>query len=454
MKTFTTFSLILLSTSTYVNALPAALPVGNFTFPLIRLEGTGAYLNGAADTSHARARFLKSRTPTGPSESMPMFSSAPYFVMQVGVGEPDSVSYQDLIVDTGSSVTWMMEYTKMSPSKSTGQKVKTTYANGAQLEGSEYLDDVTLAPGLVISKQSIGIISPSSIKLELLNFHGVLGLGPVSLTKGALHPKLNALIPTVMNNLKSQESIEEEVFGVYIPPITSPEETEGSLIYGGTDPNLYEGNLLYFPLTKTSPASQHWGIDLSSCMYGSRTIISTLVAGIVDTGDPMIVLADDFFQLYMNELKILGATLDSEVTGLIEIPPSSVQHMQSLHFKFGEHKFTLDVDSQLLPQRMNTEWLGDPEKRYGLVFPMGHNSGHGFDFILGRPFLEKYYTVSSGSCFEKSMLNGRPWQAYDAERQQIGFAPAIPPDQLNTARKSKSPSPTTSSAPTTSSDSA
>ena len=104
MKMFTTFSLILLSTSTYVNALPAALPVENFTFPLIRLEGTGAYLEGAVNASRARASFLKSRTPVGPS-SMTVLSSGAQLVVEVGVGNP--VAYQHLLVDTGTPVTWM-----------------------------------------------------------------------------------------------------------------------------------------------------------------------------------------------------------------------------------------------------------------------------------------------------------------------------------------------------------
>ena len=106
MKTFTAFSLILLSTSTYVNALPADLPVGNSTVPLIRLEETGAYLNGAANASRARARLLKSRTPVGPY-TMPMFSSGSHFTAKVGVGNSDPVKYYHLLVDTGSPITWM-----------------------------------------------------------------------------------------------------------------------------------------------------------------------------------------------------------------------------------------------------------------------------------------------------------------------------------------------------------
>ena len=198
--------------------------------------------------------------------------------------------------------------------------------------------------------------------------------------------------------------------------------------------------MTYFPLTKISPASQYWGIDLSSCTYGSHTIIETLIAGIVDTGSPgvfplyagrdtdlfscptVIRIPNDSFKIYIEAIR--GAKFDT-VTSLTEIPPSSVQHMQPLHFRFGDHDFTLDVDAQLLPQRMNRFCGGNAGKCYSFVCPIGHITGHGLDFILGIPFMEKYYMVSSGSCFEKDILNGwHLWQVHDADEQRIGFARA------------------------------
>ncbi|KAN0079881.1 Aspartic peptidase domain containing protein [Tylopilus felleus] len=416
MKTFTAFSFILLSTSTYVNASPTASPVGNFTVtvPLIRLNGTGAYLNGAADASRARARFLKSRTSTGPF-TVSMLSTVPHLVVEVGVGKPPLRSYyKRLVVDTGSSTTWIhtghdfcgissMGYRRPPTRESTGQKVSSKYASDTiSFEGDEYLDDVTLAPGLVVTKQSIGSVS-RAIGVDHLDIHGILGLGPVDLTKGTLHPKTNALVPTVMNNLKSQERITKEVFSVYIPPMTSSDKTKGRLTYGGIDKNLYDGELTYVPLTKISPASQYWGIDLSSCTYGSHTIIETLIAGIVDTGSPVIRIPNDVFDVYR---KAIPEAEFDRVISPTEIPPSSVEHMQPLHFRFGDHDFTLDVDAQLLPQRMNRFWGGNAGKRYSFVCPIGHITGHGLDFILGIPFMEKYYTV------------------HDADEQRIGFARA------------------------------
>ena len=173
-------------------------------------------------------------------------------------------------------------------------------------------------------------------------------------------------------------------------------------------------------------------------MHGSRTIISesTPVAGYVDTGSPgvfplyacrdtylfscptVILMSDNLFQLYKDAIP--EATFNEDI-GLLEI--SSDKHMQPLHFRFGDHDFTLDVDEQLVPEEMNKVYGGDAGTRYILVGPIGV-TGDGLDFVLGIPFLAKYYTVSSGSCFEKDILNGHPWQVYDADNQQIGFAQA------------------------------
>ena len=206
----------------------------------------------------------------------------------------------------------------------------------------------------------------------------------------------------------------------------------------------YKGELTYRPLTREFPASQHWGIDLSSCTYGSRTIINTPIAGIVTPGSRSvfalyacrdtylfscpteILIPNDVFKVYIDAIP--GAKRDDTrkgATGLTEIPYTSINDMQPLHFTFGDREFTLDVDAQLLPERMNPD--AHAGRYYSVVCPIDseHVAGRGVvDFVLGAPFIQKYYTVSSGSCFEKSMLNGHPWQVYDAERQQIGFAEA------------------------------
>ena len=198
--------------------------------------------------------------------------------------------------------------------------------------------------------------------------------------------------------------------------------------------------MIYIPLTETSPASEYWGINLSSCMYGSHPIIRTPIVGIVDTGVSgvfplytdrdtylfscltVILIPDDSFNVYKDQIP--GAKFDKEIINLIEIPHSSIEDMKPLHFTFNGHDFTLSANEQLIPQKMNKVWGGDPEKHYGFVGPMGKFYVQGLNFIIGEPFMVKYYTVSSGSSFEKDILNGHLWQVHDAGRKQIGFAEA------------------------------
>ena len=55
----------------------------------------------------------------------------------------------------------------------------------------------------------------------------------------------------------------------------------GELTFGGTDNTKFENQITFVPITKTSPASEFWGID-QSVAYGSKTILSS-TSGIVDS---------------------------------------------------------------------------------------------------------------------------------------------------------------------------
>lgn len=148
--------------------------------------------------------------------------------------------------------------------------------------GEEWLDTVTLAPGLVISQQSIGVANSSNFT----GGDGILGLGPVDLTYGAVSN--TSTVPTVLDNLLCQGTISEEVLGIYYIPFSEPSST-GKLTFGGYDNSVIISPVNYVPLTTTSPATSFWGID-QSITYGSDTILS-LTAGIIDTGTTLILIA-------------------------------------------------------------------------------------------------------------------------------------------------------------------
>ncbi|KAF8125492.1 acid protease [Boletus edulis] len=390
MKSFVALSVILLATSASSSTT---------SIPLAKLQGTGAYLKGSPDAGRARAAFLRRRTDN--ANTVPAtYKGYPSYVTKVGIGNPPT--YYNLIVDTASANTFCgtgTPYVRTSTSAPTNENVHVNHEGGS-FTGQEYTDQVTLAPNLVIAKQSIGDVN-SSAGLDITD--GTLGLGPRDLTLGTLSPDSYVTIPTVMNNLVLHGHIQNEIFGIYFAPPSSNDDTNGALTYGGTNSSLYKGNLTWVPVTKTLPASRYWGVDVTLCTYGNHTVIPTKTAGIVDTSTTLVLLADNFFSIYKNAIQ--GASMDPN-TGLLEIPRSSIKHMRPLNFTLADRVFSLDVAAQLFPADQNTAWGGVPEKRYGTVGPFfGKNSVvEGFDFIFGMKFLERYYS------------------AFDADGKRVGFA--------------------------------
>jgi cathepsin E len=116
-----------------------------------------------------------------------------------------SFSSDNLIVDTGSSNTWIganstNPYVKTATSVATNDVVGVTYGSGS-FQGMEFVDQVTLAPGLVIKNQSIGVSEQSQ---GFDGVDGILGVGPAGLTVGTLPDKETTAIPTVIDNLATQ----------------------------------------------------------------------------------------------------------------------------------------------------------------------------------------------------------------------------------------------------------
>ncbi|KAJ7354266.1 family A1 protease [Mycena albidolilacea] len=321
------------------------------------------------------------------------------YIATVGVGSP-ATSY-DLLVDTGSSNTWIgagKNYVVTSTSTQTSSRVSVVYGSGS-FSGTEYTDQVTLAPGLVIPKQSIGVASRSS---GFSGIDGILGLGPVGLTAGTLSPDPASLIPTVMDNLVSQGTITNNIFGISFQPTTTAKDANGSIAFGGIDRTKFTGEIAYTPVTSTFPASEYWGID-QEVTYGTTSILAS-TAGIVDTGSTLIHLATDGFNRYQGAT---GGVLDAN-TGLLRITATQYAALQNLNFIIGASfrgvTYALTPNAQIWPRSLNTAIGGSARSIYLIVADSRSNSGEGFDFINGYAFLERFYSV------------------HDTDNNRIGFA--------------------------------
>lgn len=332
----------------------------------------------------------------------PADNRAVTYIASVGIGSPPT--YYDLIIDTGSSNTWIganKAYVPTGTSQKTADSVsenniRVEYGSGG-FSGTEYIDQVTLASDLVLPEQSIGVASTSN---GFKGVDGILGLGPTDLTVGTLSPDTNLAVPTVVDNLFAQNTIGANVFGVSFEPITDSSGTQlnGEISFGGPDSSKFTGDITYTPLTTTSPASNYWGID-ASLAYGSGTILST-TAGIVDSGTTLLLLATDAFKKF----QVATGGVHDSATSLLSLTSAQFASMESLFVNINGVSFELTPNALIWPRSLNTAIGGTAGNIYLIVQDIGANSGSGLDFILGQVFMERFYTV------------------FDNGNKQVGFA--------------------------------
>jgi len=307
-----------------------------------------------------------------------------------GAVENDLVSYTapikvgsqtfDLIVDTGSSNTWVGANTKFSAGttgKSTGKSVSVSYGSGS-FSGTEYTDAVTFA-GLTVSSQSIGVASTSS---GFSGVDGIFGVGPVGLTQGTVSG--TSTVPTFLDNLFKQGQISTEVLGVSFKPESGSDQDDvnGELTLGGTDSSKYSGSITYTPTLSSGSFAPYWGITVSSIKYGSTSVLGSNGA-IVDTGTTLIYIPTTGYNKF---LSAAGGKTDSS-SGLAKF---MTKPTGNLVFSIGGTSFTLTPAQYLVPTAEYSLFGLSSNAYYSWV---GDGGSSGVDFIVGQKFLENYYSV-------------------------------------------------------------
>ncbi|KAG1794550.1 aspartic peptidase domain-containing protein [Suillus plorans] len=378
-----------------ITASPVEVVNSPITLPIARRFNVSDGTINLVQQDRDRVTALKDRTLKHSGHSTPATNVANTYLVAVGVGSPPTT--YNLVIDTGSSNTWVGANTMYAVTKTsvnTGQPVSVSYGSG-YFDGTEYTDTVTLGKGITIPHQSIGVAVDSS---GFSGVDGILGIGPVGLTAGTLVDEPSTTIPTVANNLHKQGTIHHEFFSISFEPTTSVKVTNGELTFGGTVAGKHVGPITYTPITKTKPASGYWGID-QSISYGSTTILSS-TAGIVDSGTTFLYIASDAFDKYKSAT---GGTPDA-ATGLLLISSAHYKALKNLNFHIGSETYTLTPNAQLWPRALNTALGGSSKALYLVVADINTPSGQGFDFINGYTFLERFYSV------------------YDAAHSRVGFA--------------------------------
>ncbi|KAG2355239.1 family A1 protease [Suillus spraguei] len=304
----------------------------------------------------------------------------------VGIGNPTRI--YNLIVDSASAITWIGAGTSYVSSAgiNTGTPVAVNYGYGS-FQGTIFKDSITFGTDVLsIDGMSFGVASTS----VGFDFDGVLGIGPMGLTRGTMNPP-NAILPTVTDYLFYHHAISQPVVGIFFQPTgtNAVRYGYGEISFGGANPWRHTGILKYIGITTTPRSSRYWGINQRITYAGAEILRNT--AGIVHCGCTFLYLASDAYERYK---VVTGGTLNP-TNGLLQISLSEYNALHTLNFHIGEDTYKLVPNAQIWPRLLNYRLGGGGGDNdiFLIVKGLASPTGSGLDFVNGYVFLQRFYVA-------------------------------------------------------------
>ncbi|KAG2066505.1 family A1 protease [Suillus decipiens] len=334
--------------------------------------------------------------PTVPLSQVDLGVRMQGYTVRVAIG--DSLTNYDLVVDSASAITWVgaaHPYFSFS-GVNTNVPVAVTYPFGT-FQGTIWEDEITFSERVSISKMPIGVAST----MQNIAADGVLGIGPTLSGLGTLPDLPNQMVPTVIDRLVEENTINRPVVSIFFKPTIAYEDNNGELCFGGTNPSRYIGPPAYADITTIRPSSFHWGINLW-ITYANIEILPRS-PGIVDSGCTFLYLATDAYERYR---AATGSTLNP-VNGLLQISLEQYNQLHDLDFHIGAKILNFVPNAQIWPRSLNHKVNGGDDDIFLVIQSLRTSIGAGYNFINGYVFLQRFYTV------------------FDSGRRRVGFAPTI-----------------------------
>ncbi|KAG2365255.1 aspartic peptidase domain-containing protein [Suillus spraguei] len=360
--------------------LTRRLDVSNATIDLLQHDKARAAAFMDYNTHSRRAAIIPTR-----------FASSSKYTVALIVGNPPTT--YDLLVDTGSAVTWITPYAESG--RNTKQRVGEIYG-GEQFpeksfSGTFFIDTVTLGDGLTIPDYELAV---ASTKTNFERYDGVLGIGPRSLTLETLKDDPAATYPTFTDWLVTKGAIRQNIVGIFFKPVTKGRYSAvGELAFGEPDDTKCTSDIVYTDITKAPVSRNYWGIDLTITYRDVVILLPT--AGIIATSREFIYIASYAFDWYRVGT---GATFD-EPTGLLRITPDQYGALGFLKFHIGNQEpkqvLTLIANAQIWPRSLNYKIHGAEDKGIYLIIKR-LDEREKMGFIIGYTFMQRFYTVLDG----------------------------------------------------------
>lgn len=352
--------------------------------PLVHRPKTASEFRAAM--RRREQRFLLGSAPSVPLTDV---EDAEYFG-EVTVGSPAQKFL--VIYDTGSANLWvpsksctnckksggLYDSSKSSMYVANGESFSLQYGTGS-CTGVLSIDQVTLG-GLSVDNCTFGEVkSEAADVFGQAPFDGILGMGLPGLAVDKVTPPFQMLV--------DQKKVDHNVFSFYLQ---SGGKSGSVLVLGGTDDSLHTGDFHYAPLSAGSKLAPYWLIKATDVKVGGA---STGACGWGIIGCQMVV--DTGTSILAGPPKEANELISK--IGNVSADCSNVAALPTITFTFNGKDFDLGPDFYVMKAQDDQ---GKTECQLGI---QGVNAGLPL-WILGDPFLRKYYTV------------------WDAEQRRVGFA--------------------------------
>jgi len=337
------------------------------------------------------------RVSETPFEKLRNFMDAQYYG-EIQLGTPPQ-KFQ-VIFDTGSSNLWVPSshcsflhvaclvhsryYADRSTSyKSDGKKFAIRYGSGS-CDGYFSQDTINLAGVDVVNQTFAEITNLPAIPFAAAKFDGILGMGWEQISVGGVMPPFQLMV--------KEKKIEEALFAFWLN--RNPNHPNGGEItFGGLDPDHYEGNITYVPVTTKG----YWQFKMDGLKMGGDDFCAGGCQAIADTGTSLIAGP----KAQVNKInKAIGAT-PMPIGGAAIVDCDKVAAMPAMDFVIAGKTFTLTSEQYIMKVKQFSQEICI-SGFMGLDVP----PPRGPLWIVGDVFLGPYYSI------------------YDYGNARVGFAAA------------------------------